>query len=275
MANAARFDDWIGRTETVQDEIAAAPLRGLAALLDYETPPWGADVAPLLAHWLYFLPMARQTDIDHDGHPKRGGFLPPVDLPRRMWAGGRLRFLAPLRVNAVAERVSTIKTIAEKKGASGEMVFVTVAHDVRVDGATVIEEEQDIVYRGVAGPAGQSHGAALREASSTRTFKPDPVALFRFSALTFNAHRIHYDRDYTTAIEGYSGLVVQGPFVAMLLMDHFLRDAPGSIVRAFSFRAQRPVFEGESATLNAHAAGELWCANAAGDITMKANVEVY
>lgn len=265
------LEDWIGRTETRRDVIAEAPLRGLAALLDYEPPPWGG-VAPPLAHWLYFLPTARQSEIDSDGHPKRGGFLPPIELPRRMWAGGRLEFHAPLPIGAEVERVSTIKNIARKSGASGEMVFVTVGHELSVGGVAAVSEEQDIVYRGASGAAPPSV-ADDRVSIDTRAYSADAVALFRFSALTFNAHRIHYDRDYATHVEGYPGLVVQGPFIATLLMDHARRRAPGANVRTFSFRAQRPLFDGEAAELCADDAGEVWCRNAAGAAIMSARVE--
>jgi 3-methylfumaryl-CoA hydratase len=264
------YDSWIGGTETRRDVIAEAPLRGLAALLDYETPPWGA-VAPPLAHWLFFLPTARQSEIDLDGHPKRGGFLPPVDLPRRMWAGGRLVFHRAIPVGASVDRVSTIKSTTRKAGASGEMVFVTVAHELSVDGALAVSEEQDIVYRGAVGTAPPVE-VDQRVSTHTRAYTADAVALFRFSALTFNAHRIHYDRDYAVNTEKYPGLVVQGPFIATLLMDHMRRKSDAR-VRSFSFRAQRPLFDGEAAELCANDAGEVWCRNAAGAAVMSARVE--
>lgn len=264
------FEDWIGRAETRRDLIAGAPLRGLAALLDQPTPPWD-DNAPPLAHWLYFLPTTRQSAVDIDGHPKRGGFLPPIDLPRRMWAGGRLSFHAPLPVGAEAERVSTIKSIVRKSGVSGEMVFVTVSHEVRAAGELVVCEEQDIVYRG-ASSAAPAAARDERTSSDTVAFSPDAVSLFRFSALTFNAHRIHYDRDYATGVEGYPGLVVQGPFIATLLLHHSLRRCAPAEVRRFSFRAQRPLFDGAAAELCADDAGELWCRTVAGERVMSAKV---
>lgn len=265
-----RFQTWVGRSETRHDVITAAPLRGLAATLDYDAPPWG-DEAPPLAHWLYFLPTARQSEIGEDGHPRRGGFLPPIELPRRMWAGGRLTFHAPLRVGAEAERVSTISKIAEKAGASGEMVFVTVRHEVRVGGVTVISEEQDIVYRGASGAAADA-APDTRQPSRMRDVTPDEAFLFRYSALTFNSHRIHYDRPYATGVEGYPGLVVQGPLIATLLMDHWLRSAK-TPPKSFSFRAQRPLFDGARAMLCANEAGELWCCDSAGVAVMSARVD--
>lgn len=249
------YQDWVGRSETRRDVLSPAPLSGLAALLDADGEPW-LSAPPPLAHWLYFLPAARQSDIDVDGHPRRGGFLPPIDLPRRMWAGGRLTFHAPLRVGADMEQVSTIKAITSKTGASGDMVFVTVAHEVRADGVVAVNEEQDIVYRAAGGVV--ANGAIEpREPEYSRDFLPSETLLFRFSALTFNAHRIHYDRRYARDAEGYPGLVVQGPLIATLLMHHAL-SAIGA-VRAFSFRAKAPLFDGSTATLCADASGALWC----------------
>jgi 3-methylfumaryl-CoA hydratase len=266
---AADFRDWIGRTETARDIVTSAPLKGLTALFDGDAAQ-SIDIAPPLAHWLYFLPTAKQSEIGPDGHPKRGGFLPPIDLPRRMWAGGRLTFHASLRVGAEIERVSTIKDVKAKSGASGEMVFVTVAHEISANGALAISEEQDIVYRAPVG-ATPDGDPDRRAAVHVRAFALDEVALFRFSALTFNGHRIHYDRPYATGVERYPGLVVQGPFIAMALLNHFQRSAPDARVRSFSFRGQRPLFDGVPAELCANVDGELWCRNADG-VVMSARV---
>jgi 3-methylfumaryl-CoA hydratase len=239
-----RLKTWIGRSETAEDVASPVPLAGLAALLDRETH-W-IDAVPPLAHWLYFLGHARQSDIDIDGHPRRGGFLPPVELPRRMWAGGRLTFHDAIPVGANIVRRSTIANVTVKSGTTGAMVFVTVKHEIGTKDGVAVEEEQDIVYR-EAPKANASAPPVKSEAAPrsgfTRRFVPDPTQLFRFSALTFNAHRIHYDRDYCRDMEGYPGLVVQGPFIAMLLMDHLLRAKPEARVRSFRFRAQRPLFD--------------------------------
>jgi 3-methylfumaryl-CoA hydratase len=250
---------WVGRAQTADDRAAAGPLAGLAGLLDHLTPPWISGAAPPLAHWLYFLPHQRQSLLDADGHAKRGDFLPPVPLPRRMWVGSRVRFLAPIPIDAAMRRRSTIATVKAKSGRTGPMVFVTVKHEITVGGTTAVVEEQDIVYRGAATQSGSAAPAVSaptasgapaptarqmpRVSQATRTITPDPVQLFRFSALTFNAHRIHYDRDYARNVEGYPGLVVHGPLVATLLMDHFLRHSGGRSVSAFSFRAERPLFD--------------------------------
>lgn len=265
----AGYSSWIGRSETKRDEATLAALRGLAALLDYECERWGSGPIPPLAHWLYFLPTVPQSELGEDGHPKRGGFYPPVALPRRMWAAGRLNFLAPINAGDQLERVSTIKSVTEKAGASGPLVFVTVAHRISANGQSAIEEEQDIVYRGASANAALA-ASQPRSAERERTLTPNAPLLFRYSALTFNAHRIHYDLPYATQEEGYPGLVVQGPLIATLLMDHYLRAAPPP--RRFSFRAERPLIAGQDATLCA-AGDELWCRNAGGDTAMRARVE--
>ncbi len=207
---------WIGRSETLHDVIGATPVRALAATLDREPAPveTGTPLPPLW-HWLYFLPLHRASEIGPDGHAKRGGFLPPVPLPRRMWAGSRFDFRAPLRVGDRVARTSTIENVASKQGRSGPLVFVTVRHELRADGGTepALVEWHDIVYRdaktpGEAEPAPQP---APADAPWQRELVPDDVLLFRYSALTFNGHRIHYDRRYVTEVEGYPGLVVHGP----------------------------------------------------------------
>ncbi|MDF7774786.1 MaoC family dehydratase N-terminal domain-containing protein [Sphingomonas sp. AOB5] len=269
---------WIGREERASDVASAAPLAGLAALLDHETPPWAEDEVPPLGHWLYFLPQARQSMIGDDGHPKRGGFLPPVPLPRRMWAGGRLKFHGAIPVGSTIERVSTIEDVTAKSGASGEMVFVTVRHAIHAGGVLAIEEWQDLVYRGESAPgaAASAVPASTREADISRAYTTDPVALFRYSALTFNGHRIHYDRDYARDVEGYPGLVVHGPLSATLLMDLFLRAHPRAAVTGFSFRARAPLFDIAPFTLNlAREDGKaaLWTADAGGRPAMTAEIE--
>ncbi|MBU6445609.1 MAG: MaoC family dehydratase N-terminal domain-containing protein [Alphaproteobacteria bacterium] len=275
MAEIGYLKGWIGRTERAEDRATPSPLAGLAALLDHREPPWRVGELPPLAHWLYFLPRAPQSELDADGHPQRGGFLPPVDLPQRMYAGARISFHAPIAVDAKMERVSTIAEVAEKCGASGRMVFVTVRHEILAAGAPALTEEQDVVYR-EAGSGAAAAEIEGRSPDSVRRIVPDPVLLFRFSALTFNAHRIHYDRDYATAVEGYPGLVVQGPLIATLLLDHFLRAHPGAAVRRFSFRARRPLFETapfELCLRHQPGGAGLWARDGAGAAAMTAEVE--
>ena len=200
------FEAWVGRTETLHDDIAAAPLRGLSATLDRDDPPpaQGAPVPPL-GHWLYFLPTHRQSEIGPDGHAKRGGFLPPVPLPRRMWAGGRLVWndANPLRVGDEATRTSRIASVAEKSGRSGNLVFVTVVHELSNANGVALIEEHDIVYRGLEAPGGAGKvPPAAEQGAHQRPMRAEAPLLFRYSALTFNGHRIHYDRRYVTEVEG-------------------------------------------------------------------------
>lgn len=281
------YSAWIGKSETISDYLSPVPLKGLSALLDYEAIPWPENKTFPLAHWFHFLPQARQSQIDVDGHPKRGGFLPPVALPRRMWAGGRLEFKAPLTVAAPLEKCSSIANIQNKTGGTGELVFVTVRHEITSAGELAVIEEQDLVYRGEAGKTTQpkpSTGKVKKEAPATdapvadecRTVTPDPVQLFRFSALTFNSHRIHYDRDYARDVEGYAGLVVHGPFIATLLLDHFQRCAPDKSITSFSFRAQRPLLDTDPFDVClswTDTGANLWSRNSKGEATMTATLE--
>jgi 3-methylfumaryl-CoA hydratase len=268
MNDIAHLKSWIGRTETIEDIASPVPLAGLAALLDHEAPPWTEGEVPPLGHWLYFLNRARQSEIDIDGHPKRGRFLPPIELPRRMWAGSRIEFLAPIMIGAKIARRSTIAGIESKTGASGEMIFLTVHHEIASGGRVAIREEQDVVFRGAPGETAKP-GEPAPKAERSRTIIPDITQLFRFSALTFNAHRIHYDRDYARDAEGYPGLVVQGPYTATLLMDLALRH--GARPARFAFRARRPHFEGRPLNLCA-AGGRLWSVDEAGQVGMTAEL---
>lgn len=274
---------WIGGEELQADLACAAPLAGLAALLDHQDPPWPKDALPPLGHWLFFLPRAQQSLIDADGHPRRGGLLPPVPLPRRMWAGGSLSFHTPIRIGGAIRRLTRVEDVSLKSGASGDMVFVVLEHEVSdADGNLCVRERQDIVYR-AASPVAASPAPATPAESPAgapggavrRTIAPDPVLLFRFSALTFNAHRIHYDRDYARDIEAYPGLVVHGPLTATLLIDHFLRARPDAEIAAFRFRAQRPLFDTAAFQLHLEPGAdehELWATGPDGQVAMKASV---
>ena len=255
------------------DIAAARHAHLLAALLDHDAPPWRPGELPPLAHWLLFPPDTRQSGIGRDGHPIREDH----GLPRRMWAGSRVRFAAPIMLGSEVVRETSQIAITDKQGRSGRMRFVTLRHLLSVDGAVCCEEEQDIVYRE---PGGNGAPPPPDMLSATppiaRTVTADPVQLFRYSALTFNAHRIHYDMPYTRDVEGYPGLVVHGPFIATLLMDHFLRQDPAAQVTNFSFRAQRPIFAGEPFTLGLSPddkGGELLAIDQAGGVAMQARVE--
>jgi 3-methylfumaryl-CoA hydratase len=240
------FAEWIGRQERLDEELSLAPVQAMLATLDDGERRLGpGDPLPPLWHWLYFLPRVPAARIGKDGHPQRGGFLPPVELPRRMFAGARLHFRHPLVIGKPASRAGTVRDISQKHGASGTLIFVTVEYQVEQDGRVCVEEVQDIVYREpgarIAAPAAVELPAPPASAW-TRTVTPDPVLLFRFSALTFNAHRIHYDRPYAINEEGYPGLVVHGPLTAVLLLDLVHRHTDRTVI-AYSFRGRAPLFD--------------------------------
>jgi 3-methylfumaryl-CoA hydratase len=271
---------WIGRSETRHDTVVATPAAALAATLDHpQTPlPAGTPLPPLW-HWLYFLPLHRQSEIGADGHARRGGFLPPVPLPRRMWAGSQFEFRTPLRIGDAVARTSTIADVTVKEGRTGPLVFVKVRHDLRRNGAAepAIVEFHDIVYRAnrQPGDAEPPPVAAPSGAAWQREIVPDDVLLFRYSALTFNGHRIHYDRRYVTEVEGYPGLVVHGPLIATLLMDLLRRQLPQADVAAFRFKAVRPTFDGHPMKVNGAPQPDgktvrLWAQDHEGWLTMDA-----
>jgi 3-methylfumaryl-CoA hydratase len=250
-----KLKDWIGRTQSVEDLAALFPVRALSATFDEkdDADPRNGDPLPPLWHWLYFLEVAPQSKIGPDGHAERGDFLPPVPLPRRMWAGSRFSFDGePIRVGETIRRLSEIKSVEPKTGSTGSMVFVTVRHTISGPRGASFVEEHDIVYREAAKPgeAPKPPRPAPADATWTRTVLADPVLLFRFSALTFNGHRIHYDQPYVTGVEGYPGLIVHGPLMGMLQIELARRSNPGKVVGSFEFRALSPVFGG--ATLGVH-----------------------
>jgi 3-methylfumaryl-CoA hydratase len=243
---------WIGRSETVGDVAAATPYAALSSTLDFPgtqsglRPAHGTELPPLW-HWLYFLPLPLQSEIGPDGHPKRGGFMPPVPQPRRMWAGSDFVFHDTLRIGDALQRTSTIFDINEKSGRTGKLVFVKVRHEIRRNGSAdvALTEHHNIVYRDAPQPGDVAPPpqAAAAEYAWERRIVPDDVLLFRYSALTFNGHRIHYDRKYVTEVEGYPGLIVHGPLIATLLMDLLRRHQPDARVRRFEFKAVRPTFD--------------------------------
>lgn len=272
---------WEGRSEQSVDLVHTTPVRGLAAALDRsELKLDPGSVLPPLWHWLFFLPQAPQASIGDDGHPRLGGFMPPIPLPRRMWAGGRVHWHAPLRVGDTVRRTTTIVSVSHKAGRSGDLVFVLLRHALSLaDGTLAVSEEQDIVYRAPAqaGDPVPAPQAAPSEASWTRMVTPDPVLLFRYSALTFNGHRIHYDRPYATGTEGYEGLVVHGPLIATLLADLAMRQRRSPGLKSFAFRAVRPLLDLHPFALCGEPSADgtgarLWTRDHAGWLTMQAEV---
>ncbi|MCU0897143.1 MAG: MaoC family dehydratase N-terminal domain-containing protein [Burkholderiales bacterium] len=270
---------WIGREELREDTITATPAVNLLATLDHREldTPAGAATPPL-AHWLYFLPLYRTDEGGPDGHARRGGFLPPVALPRRMWAGGRLEFRDPLRVGDRAIKRSTIADVSLKHGRAGALVFVLVRHEISTARGVAVIEEHDIVYRESAQPGEPASPAkpAPADAPWRRAVEPSALLLFRYSALTFNGHRIHYDRRYATEVEGYPGLVVHGPLMATLLLDLVGRERPNARVGRFEFRALRPVFDVapfQVCGAPENGAVRLWIADADGALAMEGRAE--
>lgn len=247
---AAQFSNWIGSTQCHRDLLTLAPVQAMAATLNksgvairegFELPP--------LWHWLYFLNPVPGADLAADGHPVKGGFLPPIELPRRMWAGGRFDFHQALHIGEQVKKTSTIKSVKLKRGRSGQLAFVCIEHKYSGDNGLALREEHDIVYRenpserASANISTTAPAAAPERADFQKSVTPDPVLLFRYSALTFNGHRIHYDRDYVTDTEGYPGLIVHGPLLATLLLDLLMQNVSGYRLHKFEFRALHPVFD--------------------------------
>lgn len=277
------FDTWIGKIETSLDYSNQRPIEMLKALLNEKNKE--VVNLPHLSHWLYFLPIFNQDELSDDGHPRKGGFLPPIPFPKRMWAGGRLTFLTPIQINQHIRRESEITKVEFKQGKTGNMYFVTVKHSIYAEDQLAIIEEQDIVYRDVIHPVQPQKNESVNNISHSiiepksfnykKLFPINTTALFRFSALTFNSHRIHYDRPYAMQEEGYPGLVVHGPLLATLLVHHFKQEYPTKHIATFDFRAVSPIFDfdeffvcGDVKDQNA----TLWIEKANGQIAMKSTI---
>ena len=275
MNDFAQLAEWVGRRESVEDVIAPGPAQRLAATLGRDEPmPRAGDALPPAWHWIYFLEATPRDGLADDGHARRGGFLPPVALPRRMWAGGRIAFERPLRIGEAVRRDSEILSITPKEGRSGRLVFVTVRHVISGEDGPAIDEEHDIVYRDA--PLADAPPAAGKappgDPTWRRVVKPDAALLFRFSALIFNAHRIHYDRDYVRDVEGYPGLLVHGPLTAILLLDLLRQSCPDQTLRYFDYQAMAPLFDTAPFTVAGKTNGEeatLWAETPDGVMAMR------
>ena len=270
------YDAWVGREETRSERIASRAVEAMAATLDLHAAPAAGEPLPPGWQWLFFNPVVRRSGLGADGHPQRGGFLPPIELPRRMWAGSRVRYLADLPVDAVATKRSLIKKVENKTGKRGALWFVTVEHTTSCGKDRCIVEEQDIVYReatppGTPAPAPVAHDGV---AEFGREFRPDTTLLFRYSALTFNGHRIHYDQPYATGEEGYPGLVVHGPLTATLLQQIALEQGGGRPLASFDFRGVSPLFVDRAFRLEGRRTDDgtlaLWARGPDGELAMSA-----
>lgn len=266
---------WIGRSEEATDIVTAQLVKGLRATLFQEVgEPRTGDAAPFTVHWCLAQPVFPMSMLGPDGHPTRGGFLPPVPLPRRMWAGGEIEFLQPLRVGDESTRTSRIADVQVKSGSTGTLCFVSVEHSISSPRGVAIRERQDIVYREMTAnaPATAKAPPPPPKAQYRETHVSDPVLLFRYSALTFNGHRIHYDRDYVTEVEGYPGLIFHGPLQATLIIEMAAKLRSGKPPKTFTYRGVQPLFAGSEFSINANETAdgmELWTANAEGRPTMK------
>jgi len=274
-ATLAHLKAWEGRSEVVHDEITDAPVHSLACTLGVDVATQRGAALPPLWHWLYFLAYTPESDLALDG-TRRSGLIPPVPLPRRMWAGNRVQWHSPLRVGDTARRESRVRSVAHKFGRSGELVFVQLQHDVYGPSGLAITEEQDIVFRSAARSDEMSAAPvkAATDAPWQREVEPEAALLFRYSALTFNSHRIHFDRAYTRDVEGYPGLLVHGPLIATLLADLVGRRAPHERLHRFAFKALRPTFDTSAFRVSGEPGAErvvnLWASDHEGHLTMEA-----
>lgn len=271
------YQQWVGREEQNNDQIHSSVMEAMAAALDLESAPAVGDPLPPGWQWLFFNPKVRRSELGVDGHPAKGGFLPPVELPRRMWAGSRISYLADLPVEAHATKSSRILKVTNKTGRAGALCFVTVAHSISHDGIECIREEQDIVYKEATPPGAPPAPTPKRhddEATWSQDFVADTTLLFRYSALTFNGHRIHYDLPYAREEEGYPGLVVHGPLTATLLQDFAVTHGDGRRLAEFNFRGVVPLFADRTFQLEAREDGEgglaLWARGPQGELAMSA-----
>ncbi len=272
------LSQWIGHKQSIEEILSAEPLLRMAATLDKEPRQLVVgDEVPALWHWAYFLTPTRASELGRDGHAALGDFLPPVPLPRRMWAGSKLDFIQPLRVGDLAREESSIRDVTVKQGRTGNLCFVEVEHCIFVGEQLRLSETHNIVYRDVkqAGEESVLPPEAPNDSQWSREVIPTSTLLFRYSATTFNAHRIHYDLDFCRLQEGYPGLVFHGPLTATLLLELALENNPGASIKSCDFRAYGPLFDNAPFTLNGKMDGnkaEMWAANADNRLAMKASL---
>ena len=274
--------DYIGRTQQSQIEISSDRMQGLAALLDYPELPWPAGEAPPTGHWGAIFPFTRQSKLGHDGHEQRGEFYPPITYPRRMWVGGSIRIQQSLPVGVPLIQRSTIRAIENKVGKTGPMCFLTISHEYLNNGEVLLEDVQKIVYREASGEPART--PVIRPAATTgvsqafdwsQTVMPDAALLFRYSAVSFNGHRIHYDLDYVRE-EGYPGLLVHAPLTATMLVDLYQRNCPGKRIVQLDYTARSPMYGGLPFTLYGkqqdNGRVSLWAEDCEGTVSMTAEL---
>jgi 3-methylfumaryl-CoA hydratase len=265
---------WVGNETSDVDNLSVRQVHLMAATLGLSQSELstGSPLPPLW-HWIFFLNGLPQAELGPDGHPARGGFLPPVPLANRMWAGGELEFHASLPLGATVEKRSRIVSVELKQGRSGELVFVRVLHELIHEGRVALTEHHDIVYKDPSAPGSFLVGTEPTAAAHSKRFLPTSTTLFRYSALTFNGHRIHYDVDYCREVEGYSNLVVHGPLHATLLAG-YAQDVSGKRLKAFRYRGVQPSLLGSELTINAARTGDdmhLWTSLPDGAVSMRAD----
>ncbi len=272
------YREWIDRTEVARERLDAWPVRGLKAALEEDVGTGEGDEVPALGQWLYFVPAVPRSRMGEDGHPQRGGFLPPVSLPRRMWAASDISFGRPMRIGEEVEKTARIADILVKAGKTGLLVFLKIENTYRSGGEHVLTEVQTIVYRDDPRPdeVPPPPKRAPENAAWSETVEPDTALLFRYSAVTFNAHRIHYDAPYAREVEGYPDVVVHGQLTATLLFNALRRNTSVRRLRTFGFRAMKPIFAGERIFLEGVPSGDgyqLWARDGDGNLCLSASVE--
>ena len=277
MDTSKKLLEWINKTTEAEDTIRLQPANFMEATLNRPPKLKEGDNLPPLWHWIYFLEAKPESDLGRDAHPKKGDFLPPIQLPRRMWAGGRFTFYNDLVIGEKAKKITTIKKIVEKEGSAGPLCFITLEHKIYSKDEISIIEEQDLVYlqdqQGSKSlPLAQNN---VEKADFSQEIHPSAILLFRYSALTFNGHRIHYDLDYAKNVEGYDGLVFHGPLTATLLLDLAVKERKQPI-KKYSFRGIAPLsnldcfwIEGKSEDN----AAILWARRKDGVVAMKAKAD--
>jgi 3-methylfumaryl-CoA hydratase len=274
--NSSRLQEWVGRSQSDRDVAATRQANLMAATIDREDRFADGDPLPALWHWLYFHEGLPASQLGKDGHAARGGFLPPVQLRNRLWAGGRLQFDADIPLGATIDRRSEVLRVVHKEGANGGLVFVTVLHEISVDGRRCVREEHDIAYRNPVAPETKpTAAAAVEPAPGGVCWTPDIIQLFRYSALTFNSNRVHYDVEYCRDVEGYKNIVVHGPLTATMLAGVASKAADGRL-RNFEYRARKPALLGDTLVLSSQVDGrrvKVWSSLPTGEITLEAHGE--